>query len=147
MPYADLFVGILLIVLLVIAAVRILSPKTDPTRALFRDKKGELVAIGGRKPSAGQISGRGAQTSAPLQLAAGTYRIDYQFDALTRLGLIDTEGDETVLIKSGAGTESLTIAVTGRYHLRIEPNDEGAAWWVAYRQLNDQVSAENGLAE
>ncbi|MEO8394017.1 MAG: hypothetical protein ABI700_13590, partial [Chloroflexota bacterium] len=75
-------------------------------------------------------------TSAPLQLAAGSYRIDYQFDALTRLALLDATSEETLFIKRGAGTEPLEILEAGRYRLLIEPTDEGATWSIAYRQLH-----------
>ncbi|MEO8397547.1 MAG: hypothetical protein ABI700_31405, partial [Chloroflexota bacterium] len=78
MRYEDLFIGILIITLLIVAAVRILSPKNSASRReLFHDSQGKLVAIGDRSPSKGQLSGQGSLTSAPLQLAAGSYRIDY----------------------------------------------------------------------
>jgi hypothetical protein len=136
MRYEDMFIGILIITLLIIAAVRILSPKNPaPTRELFHDSEGKLVAIGDHSPSVGHLSGQGSLTSAPLQLAAGSYRIDYQFDALTRLALLDSTGEETVFIRRGAGTEPLEILEAGRYRLLIEPTDEGATWQVSYRQM------------
>ena len=133
MSYADLFLGLLIIALLIVAAVRILAP--PPARELQRDDQGRLVAIGERARSAGQISGRGSQTSAPLTLAAGAYRLDYDFAALTRLALIDAGGDETLLIASGAGTQGFEVAQAGRYRLLVEPNDESAAWRIDYRQI------------
>ena len=137
MRYEDLFVGIIMITLLIVAAVRILSPKNPAShRELLHDSEGKLVAIGSRSLSNGQLSGQGSLTSAPLELAAGSYRIDYQFDALTRLALLDTTGEETLFIKRGAGTEPLEILVAGRYRLLIEPTDEGATWQVSYRQMH-----------
>jgi hypothetical protein len=138
MSYADLFIGILIIALLILAAVRILSPRiAEPGgRAVRRDADGNVIAIGERQGSApGQWSGRGTQTSASLQLASGTYRIDYQFDALTRIALLDGIEEDTLFIKRDTGTESLTIAEAGRYRLLVEPTDEGAAWQIAYRPI------------
>ncbi len=132
--YADLLIGILIIVLLVIAAYHAVREDTSK-RVLQRNDQGRLIAIGERERAAGDLSGRGTQTSAPLQLAAGAYRIDYQFEALTRLALIDRTSEETLLIKSGAGTEGFEVSETGRYRLRVEPTDEGAAWRVQYRQI------------
>ncbi|HVU11908.1 MAG TPA: hypothetical protein VHD90_11545 [Phototrophicaceae bacterium] len=136
MSYADLLIGLLMIALVSVAAYSLLAHSGDqPDRQLWRDKKGELIAIGDHQRSSGQVSGRGAQTSAPLQLAAGHYRIDYQFDAPTRVALIDANGDETLFIKSGNGAEGFEIAETARYRLLIEPNDDNAEWRIAYRQL------------
>ncbi len=136
MSYADLLIGLLIIVLLSVAAYSILSKSGDqPDRQLWRDKNGELIAIGGHERSSGQLSGRGSHTSAPLQLAAGRYRIDYQFDAPTRVALIDANGDETLFIKSGTGAEGFEIEATARYRLLIEPNDEDAQWRLEYRQM------------
>lgn len=138
MSYADLLIGILVITLLAIAAYHILSPqapgrKFEPGRKLWRDAQGNVVAIGERLPTApGVLHGRGTETSAPLQLAAGTYRIDYQFEGLTRLALLGAGEDETLLITSGAGSTSVEITAAGRYQLRIEPNDEGVSWRIAY---------------
>ena len=135
MPYSDLFVGILIIILLAIAAYHVLSSADQPTRQLQRDESGKLVAIGEHQRVQGQWSGRGSQTSASLELAAGSYRIDYQFDAPTRLALIDANGDDTLFIKSGAGTEGLEIGAAGRYRFLIEPNHESAEWKIVYRQI------------
>ena len=135
MRYEDLFVGILIITLLIVAAVRILSPKNSGgERELFHDADGKLIAIGDRSLSTGRLSGRGTLTSAPLELTAGSYRIDYQFDALTRLALLDATSEETLFIRRESGTEPLEIVASGRYRLRIEPTDEGAAWTLSYRQ-------------
>ena len=137
MRYEDLFIGILLIILLIVAAVRILSPKNPPSdRQLFHDSEGKLVAIGDRQHPAGELHGSGSLTSAPLELTAGSYRIDYQFDALTRLALLDSTGENTLFIKRGAGTESFDLPSSGRYRLHIEPTDESAAWSITYRHLS-----------
>ena len=71
----------------------------------------------------------------PLQLAAGHYRIDYQFESLTRLALLNAGEDETLLITSGTGSTGFEVAAAGRYQLRVEPNDDRAAWQVVYRQI------------
>jgi hypothetical protein len=140
MSYESLLIGILVIVLLVIAAYHALAsgaPSANvPERQLWRDEEGKLVAVGERQPTApSTLSGRGAQTTNVLQLAAGAYRIDYQFDALTRLALIDDNNEETILIKSGAGSAGFEITEGGRYRLRVEPAAEGAAWQIAYRRI------------
>ena len=136
MPYADLFVGLLIIVLLIVVAYRVLSSSGEtPDRALYHDDSGKLIALGERERAEGQLSGCGSQTSAALELTAGAYRIDYQFDALTRLALIDANGDETLLIKSGTGTEGFEISEAGRYRLLVEPNDENASWRILYHQI------------
>ena len=136
MSYAALFVGILIIVLVVIAAYHALSTNT-PQRTLLRDEQGKLVAVGERERAAGHLSGRGSQTSDTLQLTRGAYRIDYQFDALTRLALLDLldGSDDTLLIKSGAGTEGFTLESDGRYRFLIEPTDESASWQIIYYAL------------
>lgn len=130
MRYEDLFVGILIITLLVIAAARILLP--------HRDDQNETLSSGdARRVSEGQLSGRGIETSAPLKLAAGLYRIDYDFEALTRLALLDPRdgGDETLVIASGTGETSVEIERAGRYRLHVEPPDASAAWRIHYRSV------------
>ena len=136
MRYEDLFVGILIIVLLGVVAYRVLSPKPAPTRDLHYAEDGSLAAIGARTGPHGKLSGVGPLTSAPLELRAGSYRIDYQFDALTRLALLDATSEETLFISRESGSEPLEIVVSGRYRLRIEPVDENAAWSLSYRQLS-----------
>lgn len=134
MSYESLLIGILIIVLLVVAAYHALSPRA-PGRRLWRDAQGNVVAIGEREKAADQLAGRGTETSAPLQLAAGRYRIDYQFEALTRLALLSAGEDETLLITSGTGSTGFEVTAAGRYQLRVEPDDERAAWQVVYRQI------------
>ncbi|MBI1257325.1 MAG: hypothetical protein GC204_07635 [Chloroflexi bacterium] len=133
MRYEDLFVGILIIVLLIVAAIRILSPKPAPTRDLHYAGDGSLAAIGAYTGSHGKLSGVGSLTSAPLHLRAGSYRIDYQFDAPTRLALLDDASETTLYITSGIGTAGYTLTVGGRYRLLVEPADENAAWSLEYR--------------
>ena len=141
MRYEDLFIGILIIILLVVAAVRILSPKhSGNEREQLHDSHGKLVALGDRQRPEGELHGRGSLTSAPLELAAGSYRIDYQFEALTRLALLDSVSEETLFIKRDAGTEPLEIPETGRYRLLVEPADESAAWTIHYRQIGTMSS-------
>jgi len=123
MRYEDLFVGLLIIALLIVAAIRILSPKPAPHST---------------QPE-GTLSGRGSLTSAPLELSPGFYRIDYQFEALTRLALLDSTGDNTLFITSGTGTQGFQITAAGRYRLRVEPADENASWSITYRQIRDRT--------
>ncbi len=102
MAYADLFVGILIIVLLAIAAYHALAG-SPANRTLIRDEQGHLIAVGEREHSAGRLGGQGKGESPPLHLNAGRYRIRYEFESLTRLALIDASGDDTLIITSGVG--------------------------------------------
>lgn len=105
-------------------------------RPVIRDSEGNIVGVGEQPGGTqGQLSGRGNTLSKPLKLTDGLYRIDYQFDALTRVALVDASGDETLFIKRGEGMEMLTIAQTARYRFLVEPADEAAAWQLAYRPL------------
>lgn len=148
MSSASLLIGILVIIVLAVFAYAILSSgaSASPGRKLWRGSDGELIAIGDRQSGAAdRLVGRGSATSDALHFDAGAYRIDYQFEALTRVALIDANGDDTLFIKGGAGTEALNISETGRYRLLVEPADEGASWQIAYRPLgslptvNDRV--------
>lgn len=107
-------------------------------RTLLHDTQGKLIGIGGRKRTApGQLSGQGTKTSAPLQLSAGSYRIDYQFQVNTRLALVDETGDdETLVLGLGAGTKRLTIPESGQYRLLVEPSSERGRWTVTYQQTS-----------
>ena len=135
MSYESLLIWVLVIVVLAVFAYGILS-SSSPGRKLWRDEKGKLVAIGERQSTEpGRLSGHGSEMSGRLQLEAGTYRIDYQFDALTRVALVDANGDETLFIKGGDGTEPMTIPASGSYRLLLEPADEDAAWTLTYRHI------------
>lgn len=134
MSYESLLIGILVIVLLVIAAYHLLS-SSQPERKLWRDERGKLIAVGERAPGeSGEFHGRGTHTTEPLKLAAGRCRIDYQFDAPTRLALVSSGDEETLLIKSGVGSAEFEVAEAGRYRLLVEPAEAGAAWQINYRQ-------------
>lgn len=136
MPYTDLFAGILIILLLVIAAYHILAGGSPADRKLLRDDSGKLIAVGERERSAGRLTGRGSDESPALSLNAGRYRIHYEFDGLTRLALIAASGDDTLIITSGTGETEFEIGAAGRYRLLIEPGDETAAWTIHYRQIS-----------
>lgn len=142
MSYADLLIGILIIVLLALAAYHALTPRA-PGRRLWRNAHGEIIAIGERQPTPpGVLRGHGTETSAPLQLAAGSYRIDYRFDTLTRLALLGAGEDETLLITSGAGSTGFEVGMAGRYQFRVEPKDEGASWRIAYYPTGSSRSSQ-----
>ncbi|MBI1257324.1 MAG: hypothetical protein GC204_07630 [Chloroflexi bacterium] len=135
MSYNDLFV-VLFTFALLITVVRVLWPKHD-TGDLLYDETGNLGAIGAHAQSEGKLSGLGSFTSAPLELAEGSYRIDYEFNTLTRLVLLDAKGDEkNLFIKRNVGTKPLEIPETGRYCFLVKPVDEEAWWRIVYHQLS-----------
>lgn len=85
-----------------------------------------------------QFQGEGAQTTRPIKLEAGDYKIRYQFpeDALVKVELFsadDGEG-ELLLLKSGGGELGFSIGETGRYRFDIDPQ-EGAAWKLEISRL------------
>ncbi|MCC6803666.1 MAG: hypothetical protein IT319_12355 [Anaerolineae bacterium] len=144
MSYADLLIGILIIVLLALAAYHALTPHA-PGRRLWRSAHGDVIAIGERQRNAGVLQGSGTSTSDPRQLAVGSYRIDYQFDTLTRLALLGAGDDETLVITSGAGSTSVEIIVSGRYQFRVEPKDEKASWRIACYPIGTSSQPADGL--
>ncbi|MCC6803427.1 MAG: hypothetical protein IT319_11115 [Anaerolineae bacterium] len=127
----------LLVVLLVMVGIGLaLRQREMPGRKIWRDASGAVVAIGERQRGAsGVLSGQGSSLSAPLQLAAGALRIDYQFEGLTRLALVDASGEETLFIKAGQGSESVEIGGAGAYRLLVEPGQETWTWEIAYRPI------------
>jgi hypothetical protein len=85
-----------------------------------------------------QFQGEGAQTTRPVKLATGDYKISYRFpeDALVKVELFHaSDGDgEVILLKSGAGESTFSIDAAGRYLFDIEPQ-EGAAWKLEINHL------------
>ena len=85
-----------------------------------------------------QFQGEGAQSTRPIKLEAGDYKIRYRFpeNALVKVELFsadDGEG-ELILLKSGDGEESFSIGVDGRYLVDIDPQ-EGASWKLEITRL------------
>jgi hypothetical protein len=78
-----------------------------------------------------QFQGEGAQTTRPVRLEAGDYKIRYRFpeNALVKVELFnDADGDgEVIVLKSGSGESSFSIEVGGSYLFDVEPQ-EGAVW-------------------
>jgi len=78
------------------------------------------------------LRGHGAETTRPFALVAGRYKLAYAFPAgvLTSVTLLDTHnGDSEILtITRGSGVTAFEIGAPGRYALRVEPTDDGAAW-------------------
>jgi hypothetical protein len=85
-----------------------------------------------------QFQGEGAQTTRPVKLETGDYKISYRFpkDALVKVELFHAaDGDgEVILLKSGAGEAAFSIDAAGRYLFDIEPQ-EGAAWKLEINRL------------
>lgn len=131
---AELLVAALL-GLLVAAFIIYRARSASPGRTLWRDEQGALVAIGERGIPEASFSGQGNFLSKPLQLLPASYRIDYQFSASTRVALVDANGDDTLFIKSGTGTESFTISEAGRYRFLLEPAADTAAWQFSCRAI------------
>lgn len=132
---AELLVAALLGLLVAAFLIYRARSSSAPGRRLWRDEQGTLVAIGERSTFQESFSGQGNFLSKPLQLPAATYRIDYQFAASTRVALVDANGDETLFIKSGTGTESFTITVPGRYRFLLELAADTAAWQFSCRAI------------
>lgn len=108
-------------------------------RVLKRDEQGAVVVIGEREPdSALHLEGKGAWSSKPILLAAGSYRIAYHFpaDVPVRLGLISSlDGEDmTLLIKSGSGVEGFALE-SASYILLVQPAAESAVWQIELRRL------------
>jgi hypothetical protein len=85
-----------------------------------------------------QFQGEGAQSTRPIKLEAGDYKIRYRFPeyALVKVELFsadDGEG-ELILLKSGDGEASFTIEANGRYLFDIDPQ-QGAAWKLEINRL------------
>lgn len=86
-----------------------------------------------------QFQGEGAQTTRPLTLAAGDYRIRYHVPdgVLVKLELLGAGGENgaLILLQGGRGEAGFTVEVEGRYLLDIEPDEEGAAWKLEISRL------------
>ncbi len=76
--------------------------------------------------------GYGAETTPPVYLKAGNYKVMYQFSdtALIKLEMLNLgDGDqEVVVLKSGAGTASFALEQGGRYQFSVEAADDDAEW-------------------
>jgi len=86
-----------------------------------------------------QFQGVGAQTTRPIKLDAGDYKIRYLFPEnviikVELLGADDGDG-EMIVLKSGAGEASFAIGTTGRYLLDVDPQDDNAAWKLEINRL------------
>ncbi len=85
-----------------------------------------------------QFQGEGAQTTRPVKLQAGDYKIGYRFpeNALVKVELFNAaDGDgEVILLKSGVGESIFSIDIVGRYQFDIEPQ-EGVAWKLEINRL------------
>jgi hypothetical protein len=85
-----------------------------------------------------QFQGEGAQTTRPIKLETGDYKISYRFpeDALVKVELFHAaDGDgEVILLKAGHGEATFSIDAAGRYLFDIEPQ-EGAVWKLEINRL------------
>ncbi|MBZ0289265.1 MAG: hypothetical protein K8I30_16720 [Anaerolineae bacterium] len=85
-----------------------------------------------------QFQGEGAQSTRPVRLEAGDYKIRYQFPdaALVKVEIFSADdGDgEMILLKSGGGEAGFSIDAPGRYLFDIEPQ-EGAPWKLEINRL------------
>lgn|GEM_PF-6755578 len=145
---AETITPIALLFALAIGVLFVLSFRArlqPPRRELYHNPKGQLAAIGGVRLNEGRLAGHGNTLSEPLQLRHGYYRIDFQFDALTRVALVDADGDTTLFIRGGVGTEELDIIPnpSGNCRLLVEPAEENAAWKLTYGRRSKLSTLED----
>ena len=141
---ADIVILAFCTVLTIIVVVGVALPywrRYEPMsgRALKRDARGDLTAIGGHEPDDPlQFEGRGTWSSQPIPLAAGSYRIAFRFpaDVTVRLGLLSSsDGEEcTLLIKSGSGVAGFELE-SASYIVQVQPADEGVAWQIEIQRM------------
>lgn len=135
-----LLAGILVMIVVAVLGYALRSPQA-PFRRIWRNDHGEVVAIGERKTAEpGRFNGRGSQLTDSVQLGAGNYRLDYQFEETTRVALVDGNGDETLFLKHGSGSEPLNISSSGAYRFLVEPASETAAWSLECRSMRQPPS-------
>jgi len=140
--------GAVIVILVVAALAYAFLPGRSPARRLWRDARGDVVAIGERQTAEpGRFNGRGSQLTESVQLGVGEYRLDYHFEVITQLALVDASGDETLFIKSGAGSEPLSIFTGGAYRFLVEPASETAAWSLECRPLRQPPSPKPAVEE
>lgn len=131
---------VVVVVLVAIFGYALRSPQA-PFRRIWRDKHGDVIAIGERKTAEpGRFNGRGSQLTDSIQLGTGEYRLDYQFEDITRVALVDRSGDETLFLKNGSGSEPLSISSGGAYRFLIEPASEAAAWSLECRPMRQTTA-------
>lgn len=74
----------------------------------------------------------GNQITTAVVLQAGTYKLQYQFPVgvAVKIDLINlVDGDsETLIIRSGIGSQVFRILDAGRYAFQVEPVDEQSEW-------------------
>lgn len=78
------------------------------------------------------FSDRGNQITAVVELQPGTYKLQYQFpDGISvKIDLISIDdGDsETLIIKSGSGSQAFRIEARGKYAFQVDPVDDRSEW-------------------
>lgn len=79
------------------------------------------------------FSNRGDQITSAVELQPGTYKLQYQFSTgvSVKIDLIslDDRDSETLVIKSGTGSQAFRIKTSGRYAFRVEPLNEQSEWF------------------
>jgi hypothetical protein len=85
-----------------------------------------------------QFQGQGAQSTRPVKLEAGDYKIRYLFpdEAIVKVELfsVDDGEGELIILKSGSGEAGFTINANGRYLFDVDPQ-EGASWKLEINRL------------
>jgi len=86
-----------------------------------------------------QFQGEGAQSTRPIKLESGDYKIRYHFPegVTVKVELLSADdGDgQMIVLQSGMGEAGFTIEVDGRYLLDIEPQNEAAPWKLEISRL------------
>lgn len=83
-----------------------------------------------------QFLNNGTCLTKAAQFKAGTYKLACKLETLTKVDLVEpsTSNRETLLIKSGMGATSFTVAA-GRYAFDIAPQDNASAWLIEISPL------------
>jgi hypothetical protein len=107
-------------------------------RTITFDESGSAVLI--LDPAAAftfKFIGAGIQLSPPVTLAAGPYRLDYEFpdDLPVQVIVQDAAGGAHPVIQAaGTGTAAFRLDAAGDCRLRVTPiGDDEAAWALAVR--------------
>jgi hypothetical protein len=111
----------LIAILVILAAIFIGRRLRDGENARFK-RDGNIFTF----------SYQGNQITAVVDLQPGTYKLQYQFpDGVSvKIDLISIIEDdsETLIIKSGSGSQAFRIEARGKYAFQVDPVDDLSEW-------------------